>query len=737
MNKQLLNIFSNINEKSKLQYLFLILIVAIAYIIYSPSANYGFISNWDDNINVLNNDYIKSFDSESVKTLFNPHEDIKEPRLVWFTYMIDYNSFKLNPYYYHLHNILWHLLNIILVFILTRLIVKRPINALIVSLLFAIHPMNVEAVVWITGRKDLMYTSFYLLSLFFALKHIKREKLVYFLAVLFFAYLSSLSKIQAITIPLVIIAFELFYRRKFTTISIIEKLLIISIIWLHIWPIYLILSILLYIIIFYTDKLLTKNKLNKYFALIFLLIIAFVSFQLGQFYVITNISIFTLIISYLYQNYIKHKLENRKKKVFILGLLFLIFISLFILISEWNKVSVFYLVKESLSFDRFSFLHRIFMATYSFSFYIIKYFTPVGHSLIQPYPALTNGLLPFYYYLSPFVILAFVFGLRLILQKHILKMSEILFFSSIIIISVLAVLHLLPIHGHLITADRYFYLTSIFITIFIDYIFEKTKIKRQYSQVLLIGFTLFFIVSTSFRLPLWENEKHFFDNVIAKEPNFSLAYNNRGHWHYLQAEIDLAKADFEKAVELDSNNSSAKYNLALILVQNGDFGAALEVISKIEDIETYIDALYLRGYIEYKLSEFEKAIADFDAVLAMAHDHIFAYYNRANSYLKTGNNTSAIADYKTTLNINSKFHQAYDALSTAYFREQRLDSALFFVDQALRLEKNIADYYINKIEYLTTTENVEEICETISDSKHLHNNKLDSLQKLYCNKYSH
>ena len=78
------------------------------------------------------------------------------------TYAVEFSMFGLNPKPYHIANLIFHLLNIILVFYLIFILTSRIEISVITALFFAIHPMHAESVSWISERKDVLY-SFFLL----------------------------------------------------------------------------------------------------------------------------------------------------------------------------------------------------------------------------------------------------------------------------------------------------------------------------------------------------------------------------------------------------------------------------------------------------------------------------------------------------------------------------------------------------------------------------------------------
>ena len=221
-------------NKSRFRYPWVLLISLITLIVYLPSLNSDFV-NWDDETYIEENVLIQDLSKRNIKTMFRPGRYLigNYHPVTELSFAINYAFSELNPVGYKATNILLHLLNTVLVFFLFYQIGKKNILvAGIVSLLFGIHPMHVESVSWISERKDLLYTFFYLLALISYLHFLTREKRkFYFLAVLLFL-LSVLSKAQAVTLPLVLMLIHFWYQKtKLSKITLLlTPFLVISLI---------------------------------------------------------------------------------------------------------------------------------------------------------------------------------------------------------------------------------------------------------------------------------------------------------------------------------------------------------------------------------------------------------------------------------------------------------------------------------------------------------------------------
>ena len=191
-------------------YVSYIIIFIAVFIVYGTTINHSF-TNWDDDINVLRNPYIQSISFNNLRYLFS-HEFVG--MYVPFT-MLSYHFNILlsgyNPFSFLLLNIILHLINSILVFKLANNFLKNPIYSLIVSLIFAVHPMNVEGVSWISARSNVLFSLFYLLALLQYLNYRKTRKTKQLIYTLGLFLGSCFSKSAAVSFPLIIIAFDWYF----------------------------------------------------------------------------------------------------------------------------------------------------------------------------------------------------------------------------------------------------------------------------------------------------------------------------------------------------------------------------------------------------------------------------------------------------------------------------------------------------------------------------------------------
>lgn len=182
-----------------------------------------FQQSWDDNWQVLNNPYVLETSWDNLSFHFvNFHKGQYSPINTLF-YIGVYNLFGFSPAAFHGLSLLIHLCNIIFVFwiiqeIMSQITLQKTsfgngYYAFIAALIFALHPLQVESVAWISASKVVLYTFFILLALQFYIRYIKTKKWLWLLGVGFAYLLSFGSKEQAIILPLNLLATDYVYGR--------------------------------------------------------------------------------------------------------------------------------------------------------------------------------------------------------------------------------------------------------------------------------------------------------------------------------------------------------------------------------------------------------------------------------------------------------------------------------------------------------------------------------------------
>ena len=202
-------------------------VIITAAIVYVPSLGNGF-TNWDDPVFITENPVIQTLSWKSMGKFFT-HSYGGFGGYVPFvllSYALEYELSGLNPGTFHAVNLILHLINCVLVYWFIFLVSRQRWMAFFVALLFGIHPLHVEAVAWIQGRKDLLFSLFYLAALISYFKYREKgEKKIFYYGTLIFFIFSLFSKVAAISLPFALLLLDYFISKGQIRINIRKMLL--------------------------------------------------------------------------------------------------------------------------------------------------------------------------------------------------------------------------------------------------------------------------------------------------------------------------------------------------------------------------------------------------------------------------------------------------------------------------------------------------------------------------------
>ena len=210
-------------------------------LLYGRCFFYGY-TNWDDGIYIVNNPAIQSFSLANLKRVFTPGGIPREMLYIPLTYlsfMLEILFFGLNPKVMHVTNVLLHLANALLVFYWLRRLCPKPVYAFLGALAFAVHPLQVEAGVWLMGRKDLLSTCFALLSLLAYQRYLDEEEKSWLHAALAGFVLAVLAKPSFIILPFLLVLLDFRAKKSWRALEWGNKIpfiLVMVFAWfLHVW----------------------------------------------------------------------------------------------------------------------------------------------------------------------------------------------------------------------------------------------------------------------------------------------------------------------------------------------------------------------------------------------------------------------------------------------------------------------------------------------------------------------
>jgi tetratricopeptide (TPR) repeat protein len=223
------------------------LVVILTAAAFLPALGNGFV-NWDDDENFLANPYYRGLGWPQVRWMFTTAHAGPYIPITWLTLGLDFTLWGMKPAGYHATSVIIHTFNAMLVFVLARRLLAIAVpsrdsasrwGAATAALLFAIHPLRVESVAWVTERRDLVSGCFVLLTLLAYLTSVGRgaggrlQAGWRWIAVGFFL-LALLSKPIAVGLPAVLVALDCYplgrlarmgkpWLRGFLRLAVVEK----------------------------------------------------------------------------------------------------------------------------------------------------------------------------------------------------------------------------------------------------------------------------------------------------------------------------------------------------------------------------------------------------------------------------------------------------------------------------------------------------------------------------------
>ena len=198
-------------------------IVLACIAVYARSLGNGFVG-WDDGLLVLQNPLVKEFSARSLAGIFTSYDPELYIPLTLFTFQINHLLAGLSPWIYHATNLLLHVANSLFVAAFAYLLLKRKWAAVLSGLLFAVHPLNTEAVAWVSGRKDVLMAFFALPMLIAYLVYKEKGDRKYYCASIALFVLALLSKVTVILAPLALILLDWFQGKTMNKQLWIEKI---------------------------------------------------------------------------------------------------------------------------------------------------------------------------------------------------------------------------------------------------------------------------------------------------------------------------------------------------------------------------------------------------------------------------------------------------------------------------------------------------------------------------------
>ncbi|HAP68462.1 MAG TPA: hypothetical protein DCR04_01830 [Flavobacteriales bacterium] len=561
-----------------------------------PSLTNGWL-DWDDKTHILDNNLVRSLSWERIKLIFQTTElngsYIPLPIITW---AINYKFGGWNPLGFHAVNLVLHLCNTALVFLFVKRLSNQNIVAFLTALLFGVHPMHVEPVVWITGRKDVLYSFFLLgsMNMWGAYNSTQKHRIYLYLFALFLFMLSLFSKGVAVVLPLFLLLTDYYQGRTDYMKLAVEKL-----------PFFALSLVFGFIAISSQQQTAALGNVTEIpfhlsivtssYSLTFYLIQVLVPFQIGGFhpypsgtegipsYMIASVLTPILLLIVI--------LVFRKNRNIIFGVVFMLI--------GFTPVIQFLPVGDGIVADRYAYI------PYLGAFFVFSWVTKSVYDQIKDRPTVK--------YVFGFVLVGYFvwLGSTAMAATQIWKNSLSLWTNVIN-------QHPHAEKGH-INRGRYYV--------------EHNKLEQAKSD---------------------------FDKALEIAPNLTVIHQERGLYFQRIKDYRLAADAFKRALEIDSMYFPARLNLGINYMRIQQLDTAIQVFTHLEKLDPRNLLVHLnKGVVFEQMDNFPNALVEYSKAIAKHPLDYKGYQYRTVLHFRMGNYQKAQEDVELWIRLNSSDGKAF------------------------------------------------------------------------------
>jgi tetratricopeptide (TPR) repeat protein len=629
-----------ITSTKKENYLGLIAILIVTLFIYSNAINHDF-TNWDDPTYVTENPLLaKPIHEQTVYFFKNPYATNYHP-LSMLSLGIDFKLSdstleKINPKTFHVTNLLLHLLNTTLLFIFIQQLSKRKtFVSVFVAAIFAIHPMHVESVAWVSERKDVLYTFFFLIASICYLNYLNEKKWNSYVLVFVFFCLSVLSKPAAIMFPFVMLCLDFYLEKKINFRTILEKL-----------P-FLVVSLLIGIVtIKVQDKAISEIEIMSYFHRFVFASYAFMM------YLIKFFAPYDLSTVYPYP--VKFPIKESLPIEYYLSVIFNVCLVVF---------SLFSLKKSRL-----------------FSFGLAYYFVMIV--LVLQFISVGSMIMAERYTYVPYIGISFVISVYInnyLEQKNNPANKQIIYGLLILFFGVLTF--------------KSYALNKVWKnseTLFSNAIkIHPNKAEVAYKN----RGNHYARVLGEYELAIKDYNK-----CLEINPLNAAVLSNRGNVYGLLKDYKSSIRDYTLALKIENNNLEARINRGITYTLNQEYNNAIadfEFAKTIDPNNELIDSNLAYAFLNNK--EYQKSIDLYQSLIYRNKQNPDYYFKQGVGFFNMQNFEKSADAFTQTINLNSNFENAFLYRAQAYKMKGEINLALQDALMAKK-QGNNADALIRELE---------------------------------------
>ncbi len=613
-----------------------LLLLVTTVVIYFPSLS-GSFNNWDDYVYVTGNPHLQLTKANIISSFFHGENHGMYLPLTSLTFSLNYYFAGFNPYSYHVVNLLLHLFTIILVFLFIYRLSRSFEVGFITACLFAVHAMQVESVAYIAGRRDILYSVFFILACITYIRYMDGTKRKFYFYTLLLFVLSLFSKGQAVSLPVTLIILDFLRGEKiFSKKLIIEKI-----------P-FFILSLIFGIIAFKvknttSDFRVTADIIGKipFYERAILACFGYLV------YVLKLIVPFSLSVVYPYPVKSGQALSAAYYlyPLLLAGLL----ISAYLISKKGNKILAFGLL------------------FFSINIFFVLQLVPNSYGIINEH----------YVYLPSIGLFFIIASAYKWVCEHRKKLKSTMIF---ILTAYLIFLSVFSFSRCSVWKDS--------VTLFTDVI-------NKYP-----GDPLAYVERGNAKNDMkdYAGAIRDYDRAVRLQPGYQLAYLNRGLSLYYLKKYDEALADMNEAIKIIPHSSIAHNNRGMI--ENGlkNYQDAITDLNEALQIDKdYAFAYFNRGYAYLGLNDFENALMDFNKGIALNDNNPQSFLNRGFAKLYQKDYEGALKDFDHSIKLKPDYLDAYvnrGTLKSNFLNDYQ--GAVNDFSEALQISQSSPMVYFNR-----------------------------------------
>ncbi|HLP93193.1 MAG TPA: tetratricopeptide repeat protein [Saprospiraceae bacterium] len=607
-------------------WLWAVVLTVVTVMAYYLSLDNGFMV-FDDDKAIRYNNLIKN---PTFRGLFMANNLGMYAPITWCGYALVYALAGESASAFHTFSLLLHIGCVLSVFTLMRMLQSRAEVAFFTALLFALHPMQVEATSWIAGQSALTFSLFYLLSLMAYVQWQNSQRALFFGLSIVAFLLSVLSKSAAVTLPVLLLALDWYKNGTVTLKNVLAKA-----------P-YFVVSLIFGLYTFSTreaeghDLVVSSSAYNLFdrflmvcHSLLFYPVKLLLPFKLSIFYPmqktdgVWSIDYYLAPLALAAIGWAAWKYGRRDRVIGLAALWYLIPLAVML---PYVSVGTF-----EMRSDRYVYISSV-------GFFLLLVY------LAQRIPAeIRRGAL---------IGMALLFGFLTLERSQVWNNEVSVFRDCVDKYPDAPLCNCNLAYGELLNLE-----------------FEPSV--QHYTKALALDPS--YVEAYNGRGQAYFQLKKFpeafsdFDNAIKAGIVTPKLFLNRGKCHVILSRPAEAIPDLAKSLELEPRNPETWYFKAVAEGKTGDLAGALKDYSKaIELNPQYVEALVNRGLMYFNEQKFDEAIADYTAALAVRPDIIIARNNRAMAYLSKGMLNEALADVNKSIEAQSNYPKSYETRAKVY-----------------------------------------------------------------------